>query len=134
MSREWIYQNYLSYLSEYHPKYHQIVMGNENLKSLFLLVNDLYVIGEVYQQDHFRTKNYFNLLNEFKIYTSRLMIILPLNDKYMLDAVLRLLVEKLYRMVYSLYCPLKTERNIRRQSREEMAKKKFQVMLRGKVT
>lgn len=49
--------------------------------------------------------------------------LLPLNDIYMIDALLRLLVEKLYRIIYSLYCPLKTERNIRKQSREEMAKK-----------
>lgn len=102
-------------------KFYNFTQNNQELLSnTFNLIDDLYVVITLYADEK---RNYFNLNSELVFYSGRLMILLPINDRYMIDALFRLLIEKLYRLLYCLKSPNMLEKNIRIKSKESMSKR-----------
>lgn len=121
MKKEQRYSNYRSYISENNKEFFNFTKNHQELLlDIYNSIDDFYVINSLYDDD---TKNYFNLNSEMVFYSGRLMILLPINDKYIIDALFRLLVEKLYRLFYCLNSPNMLESNIRKKNRESMSKR-----------
>ncbi|MFC5558912.1 hypothetical protein ACFPN4_07270 [Ureibacillus thermophilus] len=131
MNNHWISNNYLEYINENFPKFFNKINKNdiELLKKLFFTINDIYITCTLFDSCDFKNKNYINLIKEFKTYMSRVLLVIPLNDKYLIDSIFRLLIEKLYRIIYALYHPHLLESSIRKHERRKMSNR-----LNGKIT
>ncbi|WP_440603285.1 hypothetical protein [Bacillus sp. GB_SG_008] len=120
MNNDWIFNNYLDYLQEQTPSFFQRLSEQDELKELYLTINDIFVLCNAFDREEMQGKNYYNLIKEFKSYGSRLLLIITLNDKYLVDVILRLLVEKLYRILYGLNRPQLAESSIRKHEKRKM--------------
>lgn len=125
MSNDWIYNNYIDYLKEQTPSFFQRVREQEELKELYLTINDIFFLCNAFDRAEMQDKNYFNLIEEFKSYGSRLLLIITLNDRYLVDVIIRLLVEKLYRILYGLNRPDLAESSIRKHEKRKMKERLF---------
>lgn len=117
------YRNYLSLLEENMPNC--MALTESQLQDLYLIINDVFIMSEVISNldDVRETANYYNLLKEFQSYIARLLLVVTLNDKYLVDTIIRLLVEKLYRVLYGLHRPYMQESSIRSHSRKKMSER-----------
>ncbi|MBU5351372.1 hypothetical protein KQI74_03710 [Paenibacillus barcinonensis] len=123
MNNKWIVNNYLEYIREHYPIYHE-KMSDETLnqlKDLYFSVNDIFVMCNIFDKSEYIEKNFYSLICEFKSYASRLLLIIPINDKYLVDSLLRLLIEKLYRMIYAHHNAHLLESSIRNHERRKMS-------------
>ncbi|ETT37532.1 hypothetical protein C161_13513 [Paenibacillus sp. FSL R5-192] len=123
MNNNWIVNNYIDYLSEQYPIYYDKMSGEtlNKLKDLYFSVNDISVMCNIFNKSEYQEKNFYNLLCEFKSYASRLLLIIPINDKYLVDSLFRLLIEKLYRMIYAHHHGHLLESSIRNHERRKMS-------------
>lgn len=130
MDNNWVINNYLEYLKTNFPRY-EINLSEESfgkIEKLYFNVNDVFITCNFFENDYYSTFNYTNLIKEFKTYLSRVLILIPINDKYLLDALFRLLVEKLYRILYGLHYLHLAESSIRKHERRKMSER-----LEGKI-
>lgn len=123
MSNAWIVNNYLDYLEAGFPSYYANLTEEslENLKEVYFSVNDIFVMYSYFTKEEYKSKNFINLINEYKSYTSRLLLVIPVNDKYLVDSLLRLLIEKLYRILYAYNHAHLPESSIRKHERRRMS-------------
>ncbi|MGG4498425.1 hypothetical protein [Brevibacillus reuszeri] len=128
---KWIVNNYFDYLESNFPAYKQSLTGEyiQSLEELFFSVNDVFVTCNLFEKEIFQELNFINLIREFKTYFSRILLLIPLNDRYILDALFRLLIEKLYRMIYGLNHIHLNESSIRKHERWKMGER-----LEGKLS
>lgn len=130
MDKNWVFNIYLEYLETNFPKYNN-TLSEESLKKikyLYFNVNDVFIACNFFEHDEYSTCNYANLVKEFKTYLSRVLILIPINDKYLIDALFRLLIEKLYRIIYGLHHLHLQESSIRKHERQKMSDR-----LEGKI-
>ncbi|MHB0801408.1 hypothetical protein PVK73_17505 [Bacillus thuringiensis] len=123
MNNSWIVNNYLEYIEVNFPNYYNNLSEESlvELKELYYSVNDVFVMCSYFNRDEYQNENYLNLINEFKSYTSRLLLVAPVNDKYLVDSLLRLLIEKLYRILYAHYHTHLLESSIRKHEKRKMS-------------
>ncbi|WCT53833.1 hypothetical protein PQ456_11470 [Paenibacillus kyungheensis] len=123
MVNSWIVNNYIDYIEVNFPNFFSKLSANEveALKELYFLMNDFFVMGSCFDGVEYESVNFYNLLNEFKVYMSRILLIIPINDKYLIDSLLRLLIEKLYRILYAHFHPHLLEHSIRKHERRKMS-------------
>lgn len=135
MTNSWIVNIYLDYLDNNFPKYKQGLTKDDlkKIDELYFSINDVYVTSSIFEQAEYTDRNYKNLLLEFKTYLSRVLLLLPLNDKYSIDALLRLLIEKLYRIIYGLNHLHLSEETIRRHKRSKMSERLGMITEREKL-
>lgn len=65
--------------------------------------------------------NYQKLLKEFQSYISRLLLVVPINDKFLVDSLFRLLIEKCYRILYGFHNNQLQEHSLRKHPRNKMS-------------
>lgn len=125
MQNNLMFKAYLDFIEENYPKYLQKLNSEdkEKLEKLFLLLNDVYVTIAFFDKEEYTTSNFLNLLKEYRVYLSRILLLVPLNDKYLIDALVRLLVEKLYRVIYGIHHPHLQESSIRKHERFKMSER-----------
>lgn len=123
MNNQWIVNNYLDYIEINFPNFHGNLSPESlvELRELYYSTNDIFVMCNYFNTNEYQNKNYFNLINEFKSYTSRLLLIVSINDKYLVDSLLRLLIEKLYRILYGNYHNHLLEHSVRNHPRKKMS-------------
>ncbi|EDW21706.1 hypothetical protein FO510_00420 [Bacillus pumilus] len=132
MQNQLKFKAYIEFLEKNHPSYLDRLQDEdkENLETLFLSVNDVFVtISFFFDKQGYLTSNFINLLKEYRVYLSRTLLLIPLNDKYLIDALVRLLIEKLYRIIYGSHHPHLVESSIRKHDRQKMSERleKFDV-------
>jgi len=122
MNNSWIVNNYLEYIEASFPNYYVNLSEDklDELKELYYSVNDIFVMCSYFNRNEYQSKNYLNLINEFKSYSSRLLLVAPINDKFLVDSILRLLTEKLYRILYADNHTHLLESSIRNHERRKM--------------
>ncbi|MCR8645669.1 hypothetical protein NV379_23800 [Paenibacillus sp. N1-5-1-14] len=123
MTNSWIVNNYFDYMEMSFPQYHANLSEEDLhvLKELYFSINDFFVICSCFNKSEYESANFFNLINEFKSYISRLLLVVPINDKYLVDSLFRLLIEKLYRILYAHYHVNLLEASIRKHERRKMS-------------
>jgi len=120
-----MFKAYLDFIEENHPNYLKRLQfeDKENLEQLFLLLNDVYVTISFFDKQEYVMSNFLNLLKEYRVYLSRILLLVPLNDKYLIDSLVRLLVEKLYRIIYGSHHLHLEESSIRKHERFKMSER-----------
>lgn len=115
------FDDYLAFLNKNMPN--SLFLTDQNNKDLFLSINTAFKLSDILTDFEFVTKdkNYYNLLIEYKMYFARILSAVSLNDKFLIDNILRLLIEKLYRIITGLAYPARGERRVRSDSRERMS-------------
>ncbi|MNO38128.1 hypothetical protein D3C76_282230 [compost metagenome] len=123
MTNSWIVNNYIDYLKTSFPKYFTSLSEDElsALSELYFSVNDFFVLCSCLNKSEYERSNFLNLVNEFMSYISRLLLVVPINDKYLVDSILRMLIEKLYRILYAHYHSHLLEASIRKHERRKMS-------------
>lgn len=121
MSLELDYKNYINFIDENFPT--TIIRNESELKEYYYLINDFFILCDVILslEEITSTLNYYNLLKEFQSYISRLLLAVVLNDKYLIDNLIRLLIEKLYRVLYGYHYLDKQESTVRNHTRSVMS-------------
>lgn len=106
------------------------MLNNKNNKDLFISVNTSFKLSDILTDFEFviATDNFYNLIIEYKRYFARILIAVSLNDKFLVDNILRLLVEKLYRILTAIHNPQRGEKRIRRDSRNNMSNDLIEVL------
>lgn len=112
-------ESYLSILRINFPQSH---INKIDLRTFFKLVNNTFILSDVLTDFEIVEKesNIYNMMMEYKQFYARLLTTMALNDPFLINNLLRLIVEKLYRMVYGISYPNRGENRIRRLSREKM--------------
>lgn len=125
MQNHLMFKVYLDFIEENHPNYFKRLHPKdiENLEQLFLLLNDVYVTISFFDKQEYMRSNFLNLLKEYRVYLSRILLLVPLNDKYLIDSLVRLLVEKLYRIIYGSHHAHLEESSIRKHERYKMSER-----------
>ncbi|WHP40568.1 hypothetical protein QIX46_18775 [Lysinibacillus boronitolerans] len=125
MQNNLMFKAYLDFIEENYPNYLKRLKSEdkEKLEQLFLLLNDVYVTISFFDKEEYTTSNFLNLLKEYRVYLSRILLLVPLNDKYLIDALVRLLVEKLYRVIYGSHHSHLEESSIRKHERFKMSER-----------
>ncbi|MEK4248488.1 hypothetical protein [Paenibacillus sp. FSL W7-1287] len=120
-----MFKAYLDFIEENYPSYIKRLQpgDKENLEQLFLLLNDVYITISFFDKEEYTTSNFLNLLKEYRVYLSRILLLVPLNDKYLIDALARLLVEKLYRIIYGIHHSHLAESSVRKHERSKMSER-----------
>lgn len=120
-----MFKSYLDFLKDNYPLYMQNMQSEEleNMERLYYLINDVYISSSFFNRDEYLTRNFYNLMKEYRTYYSRILLLIPLNDKYLIDALIRLLIEKLYRIIYGSYHLHLEEGSIRRHERRKMSER-----------
>lgn len=123
MQNHLMFKAYIDFIEENHPNYLKRLQpkDKEKLEQLFLLLNDVYVTISFFDKQEYMASNFLNLLKEYRVYLSRILLLVPLNDKYLIDALVRLLVEKLYRIIYGSHHSQLEESSIRKHERFKMS-------------
>lgn len=123
MNNSWIVNNYTAFLENHFPLYFQSLTEEQltKLKELYFNVNDITLFCNWYSEYQVQPLNFSNLLKEYQSYISRLLLIIPINDKYLIDSLLRLLVEKKYRILYGFHHSNLLEQSIRKHPRSKMS-------------
>lgn len=115
------FDNFLKFVEDTQPK--SICLNNTELRDVFDLINDTFsicsiIIDHDYVND---SDNYYSLLVEFRDYYGRFLLALTLNDEFLISSLFRLIVEKLYRIIFGFYNPHKSKNSIKRHTRSEMS-------------
>lgn len=118
------YINYKLILEEFFPK--SIFLKNFTSsinKKVFLNINDnLKFINLLLDFDLIKEdSNSVFFIKEYKIYLSRILTVLATNDRFLLNSILRLNIEKLYRIIYGINFTMSTDRSIRKKTRKQMS-------------
>lgn len=126
---------YLDFIEENHPNYLKRLppTDKEKLKKLFLMLNDTYVTISFFDKEEYMSSNFLNLLMEYRVYLSRLLLLVLLNDKYLIDTLIRLLIEKLYRIIYGIHHSHLEESSIRKHERIKMSERLDSFDIKDKV-
>ncbi|MFQ6322532.1 hypothetical protein [Lactococcus garvieae] len=113
------YDEYKKFLNAFFPKFK---INDEVLFPFYCHINNAFVLYDVMLEHEKvdRTSNYHSILLESREFYARLLTIVAINDKYLIDNILRLIVEKIYRILFGITKPLKQESTIRKISREKM--------------
>lgn len=123
MPKNWSHNIYLDYLEETYPRYYSSLTtdSQEKLIKLYLLINEIYKTSEIFENRPYISTNYINLIREYKTYLSRVLLLVPINDKYLVDSIIRLITEKSYRIIYGINHPHLLETSIRKHPRRKMS-------------
>ncbi|RXF31476.1 hypothetical protein EG868_10900 [Enterococcus faecalis] len=115
------FEHYKEFLKEYFPKFDST---EEKLYDFYLYVNNSFVLCDLLIEHNKIDEdcNYFNILIEYREFYARLLTTVAINDKFLVDNLLRVIIEKVYRILYGMLKNNKLERSIRRESRSEMKK------------
>lgn len=115
------FKNYQIFLNNYFPKFDST---DEKLFDFYSYVNNTFVLCDLLiEYDKIdNTFNNFNLLVEYREFYARLLTTVAINDKFLIDNILRIIIEKVYRILYGRLKPTKIERNIRKETRINMKK------------
>lgn len=113
------YEKYKIFLNDFFPKFE---IDDELLFSFYNRVNNAFVLCDVMIEHEKvdKSRNYYNILLEYREFYARLLTTIAINDNYLIDNILRLIVEKTYRVLYGLLKPNKQESTIRKTTREKM--------------
>lgn len=120
---EEIFSDYISFIKSNFPSSIFANSNDERIKEFFLSINNNYVLANTLFEFDFikESYNYYSLFKEYQIFTTRLLSVINLNDKYLIDNIFRLLVEKLYRIITGIHNSGKTENRLRKLKRSEMS-------------
>ncbi|MBE6064821.1 hypothetical protein [Clostridium cochlearium] len=115
------FEEYLSFIKLNIPN--SLFISDTKNKELFLSVNTAFKMSDILTDFKFVSNNetYYNLLIEYKKYFARILPAISLNDKFLVYSILRLLTEKLYRIIIGINYPNRGERRIRSDTRAKMS-------------
>jgi len=115
------FENFLRFVNETQP--YSVCLNHPDLQEVYDLVNDIYNICSILIDHEYVkvTDNYYSLLIEYRDYYGRFLLTMTLNDEYLVNSLFRLLVEKLYRIIFGFYNSFKSSNSVRRHSRYEMS-------------
>ncbi|WP_026826484.1 MULTISPECIES: hypothetical protein [Exiguobacterium] len=115
------FESYQNFLNEYFPKFNSI---EEDLYDFYSYVNNTFVLCDLLIEHNKvdKSNNYFNLIIEYREFYARLLTTVAINDKFLIENILRIIIEKIYRILFGILKDKKIERTIRKESREKMKK------------
>lgn len=121
------FESYQKFLKEYFPKFTSI---EEDLYDFYSYVNNTFILCDLLIEHNKVDKscNYFNLVIEYREFYARLLTTVAINDKFLIENILRIIIEKIYRILFGMLKNKKIERTIRKESREKM-----KISLEGRV-
>ncbi|MBU6001031.1 hypothetical protein KQ236_11895 [Lactococcus lactis] len=113
------FRGYQTFLTNYFPKFEQ---NEDDLFSFYIQVNNAFVLSDILiEHDKINSSvNYYNILIEYREFYARLLTTITLNDEFLVENILRLIIEKLYRMLYGKAKANTLEKNIRKKDRNSM--------------
>ncbi|WP_413487038.1 hypothetical protein [Carnobacterium maltaromaticum] len=114
------YNTYLNLVNDNFPK--SVIQDNSELKSFFQSIHNSFIMSDILTEFGFvsSNSNVYNLIIEYKFFYSRLLTTLPLNDLFLIQNLLRLIVEKQYRIIYGFNFYNCGEKRIRKETRIKM--------------
>ncbi|EJE98218.1 hypothetical protein [Liquorilactobacillus mali] len=113
--------NYKKVITNFFPKF-KFKENTSTLHSLYFLVNNSFSLCNILLDFEKIKKddNFFDLIIEYREFYARLLVSVTLNDEFFTSNVVRILVEKLYRILYGYYNPSKSIRRIRTSARKNL--------------
>ncbi|AUJ25175.1 hypothetical protein [Virgibacillus dokdonensis] len=115
------FSQYKLFIEDNFPK--TIFNDNFKLNKVFLEVNTSFILADILTEFGFVGKedSYFILLIEYKRFTGRILSTLLLNDKFLMDNLFRLIIERIYRVLIGLHYPERKEKRLRKSPRSKMS-------------
>lgn len=114
------FQVYYEFLKEHFPMYE---VENEVLFEFYLYVHNTFILSDVlidFEKIE-SSCNVYNIMVEYREFYARLLTTVAINDRFLVDNIFRVLIEKLYRLMYGIKNPNFTENKIRKKSRSDMS-------------
>ncbi len=110
---------YKSFLQKIEAKIPTVIKNNQSPRNeeMFIALNDLFVISLALDRmdEEFEVIRSFE--SELSEFVSRYAIFSYLGDEYILQSIMRAMLESTYRLICSAYYPLRRERRIRGEGR-----------------
>lgn len=115
------YNDYKKYVALYYPKSHMVEANEKDLyKEIITKIFKSISLLELFSSHEKVQQNTKELIEELQMYFIRFLYVLPLNDYYFVDTLLRAISESILRIVYSIIFVSEELINIKKIKYREM--------------
>src|SRR5699024_965595 len=100
------YEKYLEFVQEYYPKssMNYSIQSDVFKKIIFTILKTI-KLWDLYDDIDEIHSEYRNMMQDLKMYLIRLLYILPTNDYFFIDSLMRSMSENVLRILYSILFP-----------------------------